>query len=415
MVKKVLELGEQPHVVVEQVAGNLNVKGWKRNEVLLKTSCQDDLRFEQSGDALYIECPEDCILYAPHGAAIEVNQVGGGAGFKSLAGKLKINLVGGQLSLRDVGAVDAKSIGAGLTAKGIRGDLTIDSVGGNANARDVDGQFHCDSIGGSLRLRDISGGISATAGGSARVDLSPVPWQAYAISAGGNIRCNVPEDLNADISFDSGTQSIRIKLPSQSLTIKEGNHQQEFGEGGTPISLKSGSKIILVGLSSDWAAADDDMLDMDVDLGENISSMVEDITRQTTEHISAHLGELDSHLSELSTSLEDVGLSEERSQEIQQRLEQARQRATQRAEDAAQRAQGKLERKLAAAQRKMAREARRSHQKSVSIDVDAIRASARKANDPVSDEERMLILQMLQEGQVSVDQADELLAALDGK
>jgi len=311
--------------------------------------------------------------------------------------------------------VDAKTVGAGLTAKRIRGDLAVESVGGVANARDVDGQFHCDSVGGSLRLRDISGGISATAGGSARVEISPVPWQAYAITAGGNLRCNVPDDLNAEVSFNSGAQSIRIKLPNQTLRIKEETHQQEFGEGGTPISLNAGGGINLVGLSSDWEASEDTTAEIDIDLGENISSMVEDITQQTTEQINAHLGELDSHLSELSTTLEQVGLSEERSQEIQQRLDQARQRATQRAEEAARRAQSKLERKLAAAQRKVARKTRHAHGKAFSIDVDAIRASGRKDSDPVSDEERMLILQMLQEGKVSVDQAEELLAALDGK
>jgi len=39
----------------------------------------------------------------------------------------------------------------------------------------------------------------------------------------------------------------------------------------------------------------------------------------------------------------------------------------------------------------------------------------RKPVDPVSEEERMMILQMLQDKKISVEQAEKLLAALEGK
>jgi F0F1-type ATP synthase membrane subunit b/b' len=412
MVKKNLELGESHHIVVEQVGGDLHVKGWKRNEVLLKTSCEGDVKLEQSGDKVLIDCPEDCILYAPHGAIFEVNQVGKDAVFKSLDGALQINQVGSDLNLRDVGMVEAQTIGAGMSARRVRGDMNIQNVGGSVSVRDVDGQFSCQEIGGSLRLSDISGGVSATAGGSARVNISPVPWQAYAIKAGGNIKCVVPEDLNAEVSFTSGSQSIRIKFPHQSQDVKDATYQHEFGEGGTPITLDAGGGINLVGYSADW----DDDADVDMDFGNDLSEMIKDITQQTTDQINAHLGVLDSHLSDLSVTLENAGLSEERAQEINQRLQQAREKATQRAQDAAHHAQRKLERKLAAAQRQVERDARRLLQKSMNIDVDKLRAKSHMQNhgEPVSDEERMLILQMLQDNKISVEQAEELLAALDG-
>lgn len=410
MAKRTIELGDSPNILVENVAGDLHVKGWKRNEVLLKTSCEGEMAFEQRGDQVYIDCPEDCILYTPHNAILEVNQVGGAAGFKALDGTVKIVQVGRDLSLRDVGQIDAQTISGSLTARRIRGDLRVQSVAGNATARDVDGQFFCTGIGGGLRLSDISGGVTATAGGNARVDISPVPWQVYEITAGGNLRCSVPEDINAEISFTSGAQSIRIKFPDQTQTLKKTTHQQEFGDGGTPINLNAGGKIDLIGMSADWDT--DAYADAFVDDDGDISSMVRDIARQTTEQLNAHLGVLDSHLSELSTTLEQAGLSEERTSEIQERLELARQRATRRAEEAARRAQSKIERKLAAAQRKASRQPQRFRPKTVNVDIDALRTEAQ--GEPVSDDERMLILEMLQEGQLSVEQADELLAALEG-
>ena len=143
--------------------------------------------------------------------------------------------------------------------------------------------------------------------------------------------------------------------------------------------------------------------------------MAESITRQATEQIEAQLGSLNEHLSGLSKTLEEAGLPAERSQEIHQRLEQARLKATQRAQAAAERAQANLERKLAAAQRKAVRETRKQSHKSFSIDMDALQSAAKTGTDPVSDEERLLILKMLQDNSISVEQAEELLSALEGK
>ncbi len=417
MVQKTLELGKAPKITIESIAGNLHVKGWKRTEALIKTTCDDQVTFEQGEEITKIDCPEDCIVYVPFDAILQVKQVGGSARFRALGGTLQVGKIGGPLTLREVGSVEAGTIDGGLSAKSVRGDLNIETIRGNANIRDVDGQFHADSISGNLRLGDVSGGVSAVTGGNAKMSLAPVPWQAYSVSAGGNLRCQIPDDVNADIDLSSKAQSIRIKLPNSSQTIREESYTLEFGEGGTPIKLTAAGNIVLIGLDTDEEASDEFDFDFnfDFELGEDFSRMAKDMALQATEQVETHLKSLEGHLSGLSKTLEDAGLSEERSQEIQQRVEEARDRATQRAHEAAQRAQQKLERKLAAAQRKVTREARRSvRAKTMSIDVDALRASKQTSSAPVSDEERMMILEMLQEGKISVEQAEQLLAALEG-
>ena len=47
--------------------------------------------------------------------------------------------------------------------------------------------------------------------------------------------------------------------------------------------------------------------------------------------------------------------------------------------------------------------------------MDALQSAAKTGTDPVSDEERLLILKMLQDNSISVEQAEELLSALEGK
>ena len=112
--------------------------------------------------------------------------------------------------------------------------------------------------------------------------------------------------------------------------------------------------------------------------------------------------------------------------QVEDRLKAAKERAAQRAEAASLRAQAKMERKVAAAQRKAerkaraaaAREARRERKRAgrtgheVVITPPPLRSQPK---EPVSEEERMMILQMLQDQKISVDQAEQLLAALDGR
>jgi len=416
MVQKTLDIGEAPKISIEKIAGDLHVKGWKRTEALIKTTCENQVTFEQNEAEIKIDCPEDCIIYVPFDAILHVKQVGGSARFRALGGTIEIGNIAGPLTLREVGSVEAEAISGEFSAKHVRGDLHVKTVGGNANIRDIDGQFHTDAIGGNLRLGDVSGGISATVGGNAKLSMAPVPWQAYSVSTGGNLRCQIPADINADVALSSGAKSIRVKMPNRKETILEESHTFELGEGGTPINLTATGNINLIGLEADGDTPEDFDFDFNMEMSEDLSSMAEEMANQATHHVETHLKSLETHLSGLSKTLEDAGLSEERSKEIHQRLEQAREHATQRTQEAAERVQSKLERKLAAAQRKVAREARRSaRSKIMSIDVDALRASKQHSSDPVTDEERMLILQMLQESKISVEQAEELLGALEGK
>ncbi|MBC8505414.1 MAG: hypothetical protein ISR58_08940 [Anaerolineales bacterium] len=418
MVQKSLELGKAPKLTIEHIAGDLHVKGWKRTEALIKTTCDDLVTFEQGEEITKIDCPEDCIVYVPFDATLQVKQVDGSARFRALGGMLEIGQIAGPLTLREVGSVEAGSVGGPLSARSVRGDLKIKTVAGSARVRDIDGQFHADSIGGNLRLGDVSGGISAVVVGNAKLSIAPVPWQAYSVSSSGNLSCQIPDDINADVTLESGAHSIRIKLPNSIEKIQQASYSLELGDGGTFIKLTASGKIDLIAIDAESESQEDFDLDFnfDFELGEDFSKMAKDMARQATEQVETHLKSLETQLSGLSKTLEDAGLSEERSKEIHQRVEDARARASQRAQEAAQRAQHKIERKLASAQRKVAREARRSARtKSMHIDIDALRSAKQSSSDPISDEERMMILQMLQEGKVSVEQAEDLLAALEGK
>ena len=85
MAKKTIETGESPLVVVEKVGSDLQVKGWDRLEVLVKSSSDNDITLEDQDDSIIVSCPSDCVLYIPQKASIEVKNIGSNARFRSIS------------------------------------------------------------------------------------------------------------------------------------------------------------------------------------------------------------------------------------------------------------------------------------------------------------------------------------------
>jgi len=460
MAKKTIETNNNPKVLVQQVGSDLQVKGWERAEVLAKSSSDNDLVLEEAEGVVSVSSPSDCVLYVPHDASVEIIQTGSNARIRSVFGEITIQDIGTDLVVRDVGPVTAENIGTDFSAKRVNGDLAVDnvgssatigdvgrvvldtvgsqlvakrvrgdlqvtgSVGGNAVVRDIEGQVLVSSVGGSLHVREVSGGITADVGGNTMVEFSPVSWQAYRVDSAGNIRAHVPADVNATFEILSGARDIQIKTPDISEKLEEGRHVLTLGDGDASVKLNAGGAVNITTREMDWGGVED----FEIDFGEEIGSMAEEIAEQAVRQIESQLEMIENnvnvHLSGLGTSLSTAGLSEERIKELEARLEQARARAAERAERAVERAREKLELKIAAVQRKAqrktrtaaaraARKARESRgERTFNIIPPAVPV---QPVDPVSEEERLMILQMLQEKKISVDQAEKLLSALEGK
>jgi hypothetical protein len=114
--------------------------------------------------------------------------------------------------------------------------------------------------------------------------------------------------------------------------------------------------------------------------------------------------------------MNQFGLSEEQRQRILEQARRSGERATEKAQEQARRAQEKLERKLEAAKRRSEmkdRHAERRSRRSFNVEIGV--QTAEPASEPVSDEERLTILRMLEQKKISLAEADALLDALEGK
>ena len=405
-------------LVVIGVQGNLQVKGWERAEALVKAEGGAQAEVAHEAGHLELSCNGDCVVRVPYTANLNVQLVQGNARVKLVEGQLQIEAVRGNLDVRNAGATQIGRVHGDLLARQVRGDLRVEKCSGNAAVRDVQGDLEINQVGGNLDVRDAEGDLHVIAGGNARLNLSQLLGVSYKASAGGNLHCQLPEEVDLTVDFTSGGERIDIHTPDQRQTIKAPNHQLALGDGAGRMKLVAGGNLYFACEESDWQATDD----LDAELENAFEGMTEafreQLAAQIESQIDSHLEMINDKLTDLGSNLAKTGLSEAEIERVRSRAQAAAEKASHRAEEQMRRAQEKLERKLAAAQRKAELRSRAAERRRQARQTDAdgyVWSRSAPLKTPASEEERLLILKMLGEKKITVDQAEELLAALEGK
>jgi hypothetical protein len=408
---------EYPLIVLE-INGNLRLKGTDEQQVVGISQGEDDLVIEARQDHIYVHSKDSLSLQVPHRSEIKTEIVAGNASFKGLEGELELHRVTGNLELRSVGPVRVGEVKGNLLARRVAGDLTIDTVYGNASIEDVQGSLLVrETIKGNLTLDEVGDDIQAIAGGNLSARVHPQPGNRYDLRAGGNLACSLPQDASVDVQI---LQASIISVNFESATIPrqpEMPYSFTLGDGESSLSLSAGGNLAVsgqpgfhhpggFGVHFDFTA-DDIPEDFGAEISRQIEAQMEMLGSQ-----------IEFQMESLSSTLMSSGLSEEAVEKIARKAREASERATKRAQEKMLRAQEKIERKVEAARRKAemkSRVARRNEQRQErKAWRGATVADSSTETEPVGDEERLMILRMLEEKKISLEQAEELLSALEG-
>jgi hypothetical protein len=230
------------------------------------------------------------------------------------------------------------------------------------------------------------------------------------------------------MEISSESQVIRIKSPQEVRNLRQENGEFTLGDGEASLRLSAGG-VVQVDAKETLDEAEEGQ-----EFGEGAfgGSMKynEQIGRQIESQISAQMEaitrQLNEQMSGLSALIDQAGLTPEQSERIMQQARESSERATAKAQEKMRRAQEKLERKLEAARRReemhaqaAERRAQSRGRKSWSFEWPSAPTPPRPPAPPepaqVSDEERLMILRMLEQKKITLEEAEQLLAALEGK
>jgi len=436
MEKQFITTSESPKVVLE-AHSNLRLKGWDELQVAAKTDSENNLSIEQQDDTIRVVCSSDCKVYVPRQAIVTVETVHGDAMIKGLEGELTIQEASSNLTIHGAGPTTIQTVHGDLSMKNIAGDLKITTVSGNVSARDVQGDFTVsDFVHADLTLKDVSGNASAKADGNVTLSLDPAPGEQYDFSARGDLLCNLSADASAAVHIAHGGD-VTVKISGVELG-EVGDEPIDFtlGDGDAVLKLSADGNVFVGSQTPSW----EDMGRFGVEfgkkfegIGKDFEGLGEKIGEQITQQIEAQMGMIDmqieAQLSGLSARLGAIGLSPEQQERVAERAREASERANERVQEKMRRAQEKLDRKIAEAQRRAEQRAREAERRTR---VHERHAGAREhrgwhfdwpspptppvaPSDPISDDERMVILRMLEQKKITPEQAEQLLSALEGK
>jgi DUF4097 and DUF4098 domain-containing protein YvlB len=362
---KTISAGRTPKIVIESIGGDLSLVGWEGDDILLKAD-EEELRINQDGEQVTVSCSDDLSLRVPKAASIYVGNIGGDASIRSLTGDIELKEVSGDLSLRDVNSVAIETVRADFSLRGARGHLFIKNANCDVSIREVDGNVTLETVADDLALRDVRGSVTAKVAEDVVMYLNPQAGNTYSVTAGDDILLVMPSKANATLTLNA--DEINFEWKGVDNDEDATSREVTLGDGSATINLKAGGDIRVTNQADAGDSAEDfgNFAGVGMDwsgFGDRISRRVDQATQRAQRKI------------------------DEAARRIEQKTRDAERRAT--------RGKGFLE---------VGRWNWDFAPKGVPMPNKA----------QASDEERLAILKMLQEKKITAEEADKLLAALEG-
>lgn len=366
METQTLEVGRAPRLRLTAISGDLRLSGRAGVALEARAAPRGGLRVTPQGEQVEVCCDSACLLFVPENAEIEIDLIGGDARLIDLCGELRIGAVGGDLSLRRVGAAAIGRVTGDMVVHRACGELAVGAVGGDAHIEHIEGPARLGQLGGDLKLLEVLGAVEAEVGGDASIVLDPPPGTRSAVRAGGDMVCRLPAGASAALALQAGG-TLRADLPGEQRQQGEVLHVR-LGEAAAEVELSAGADLVVrAAAAADEGAWGREILGADFD---------EQIRRQ-----------VDDALSQVEQSLAGLGAGAAGSE--------------------AARVSERVRREVERAQRHVARA--------------RVRAGGRtggptpggRGGDP-REAERLAVLQMLEQGAISAAEAEQLLRALEG-
>ena len=395
----VFETDNSPTLSIVKCSGDLTVRGSSRSTV--RVACSDDkAEVKQEGATIMVSSASDLSIEAPYDTTCRIQKASADLSVKRILGNIDIESVHGDLVLNRVGAVRVGTAGADVSARSVDGDLIVGSIHGDFSAREIDGNLMVETVGRDLGLRDLHGnGTAQNVHGDIRLRTALLPGRSYSFKAGGDLVARIAADSHADLTLRSGRDKPRVKTELSNMTASQREVRGRLGDGGAEATMEAGRDLVLAIQDSEGSGSWEDMVmgvgSLGAEFGLEFAGLAEEIASQIDSQMSRMSSELEAKLSNLSS--------------LDERAAIAAQRAQKQAEKAAEQLRRAADREAERARRRADKQRWKAGGRTSGWPIDPPESSS----EPISDDERLAILNMVAEGKITIEEAESLLKALD--
>ncbi len=298
MNKKMYAIDENITILVKAHA-DLALQGWEQKEVYPLTDRRHTLSVQMEGEIMRVTLLDDGEIFVPAGASVQVERVGGDAYIRRLNGKLAVERVGGDLALQDTADAAISTVGGDCIAVGVTGALAVHRVGGDLIASAVSGSVSIGNVGGDVDLQITGGNADVKAGGDVSMSLDQTSEQMFSLRAGGDINVYLPKNPSVEFNILSRGEDIRLRLGGGKQRLEQRAHQFVLGEGKAKTNLQAGGDVLVTdeaiesecfvsaqeNLEEHWQDVDDSRSEREAAEDEEAFTRGEDISRRVNRHV----------------------------------------------------------------------------------------------------------------------------------
>jgi hypothetical protein len=277
----VLNLTRDDPVVHLKAYGGVQIKGIDQPEVICEIEAPQLATLVEENGHVYVTVNSACHLNVPVKSSIEiergmgsliidnvsgginvekvlgnlvltnvdqavVGKVGGNFSVRKAGGHIQVDKVAGSLTIDDVQSFECAKVGGNCIVRNVHGDCRIDKAGGRCLAQGVSGLATFSKFGGSLKAREVTLGESVKVGGN--IELIGCRFaNDLGLYAGGNVAVALLKDQD-DLTLElrSGGDNIKIKAHGDDLEIHDGEYEYQIGAGGRAITIAAGGSVSVV-------------------------------------------------------------------------------------------------------------------------------------------------------------------------
>jgi len=360
---------------------NLYIRRWNQGDIEIRYPSIKKIDIENLGETVEINSKLDCMISAPQDTLLLLENIKGNCKVSGLFLNMTIESVGGNLEIEEVETGIIERVGGGLKIGTVIKTMTIEKVGANLVLLNNTGSILCEKIGGDLHANGISGGLDCVVGGNIVLSNTNFEGSFTSLKAGGNIKISYTGAPNFRLEAKSGG-GYNIDLGKDSIKGIYRTLDHTFGNGGPLVNLKAGGSIKINAKSQDprpeikFMGSDDNSWD----------KLEEEIMDKQSGFIDLGDFEFDS-------------LNHQINSEINMK--------TQMIEKKIQKTMDKLDVKFRNNFDNFTNLGEQTPKKSSETSV------PKPVKNVVTEEEKMMILKMLQDKKITAEEADNLLNALE--
>jgi hypothetical protein len=369
MKQTIVPMKADAKLVIRSTA-DLFIEGVAQTQLVATVDDGDSFRMKDEGGTIYLHANSDTKLTLPESVSLVVERVGGDASILGMKGKVEVQKIGGDLHFQTLDTISVDTVGGDCVFKDVTGSVEIKRVGGDLDGfkvMDLSAYF----VGGDAELSGVQGLVQIATGGDVHLQLNTQQIKETHVRAGGDIALVVMENSLANLDLDSGSEEISVRACGQHLDVEEGSYHLPLGEGGAIVQLRAGGDIVV-------REGKESMNEFSF-VFENLGDTWRDFGREIEDKVKRSMRGVNHSLRHASWEASNAmrGAAEKFDQFT---------RDTPKGDD------GKV----------------------YGFGFETDNDPAGKEKRAASDEERMLVLKMLQDKKITVEEAEKLLQALEG-